>query len=78
MGHNKSSPERDIHSITGLLQGARKSSNKQFYPTHKRTRKIATNKVLTKYKEGNNRVEINDIETKKKKKKRSMNQELLL
>ena len=29
MGHRESNPKREIHSITGLFQETRKSSNKQ-------------------------------------------------
>ena len=39
MGHSESSPEKEVHSITGLPQKARKTSNKKSYPTPKRTSK---------------------------------------
>ena len=44
MGYSKSSPEREIHTTTGLPQEVRKISNKQSKTTSKRTRKTTTNK----------------------------------
>ena len=38
MGHRKGSPEREVHSDTGLLKEDRKISNKQ--PNSKSTRTI--------------------------------------
>ena len=37
MGHGKGSPEREIHSITGLPKKDRNISNKQRNPTSMRT-----------------------------------------
>ena len=48
MGHSKSSPEREVHSITGLSQETRKISNKQPNPTPKRTRKRIREKAQSK------------------------------
>ena len=66
MGHSKGSPERDVHSNTGLPSKDRNISNKQPNPTPTRTRgpttKTAQNKQrkeITKI-----RAEVNDIETK--------------
>ena len=54
MGHNKGSPERAVHSNTGLPKKNRNSSNKQ--PNHKptRTRGTTTKTAQSKYKQGNN------------------------
>ena len=66
MGHRKGSPEREVHSNTGLHKKDRNISNKQ--PNRKPTRtggtttKTATasrGKEITKI-----RAELNDIETK--------------
>ena len=54
MGHSKGSPEREVHSSTGLPKEERKISNKQPNPTSKRTRGTTTNKAQGKQKEGNN------------------------
>ena len=71
MGHSESSPEREVHSITGLPQEARKMSNKQSKFTPKITEITITNKA--QWAEGNKiRVEINDKETKKKKSMKSI------
>ena len=45
MGHSENSPEREVHSNTGLPKEDRKISNKPSNPTSKRTRKTTTNKV---------------------------------
>ena len=37
MGHSKGSPEREVHSNTGLPSKGRNISNKQSNPTPKRT-----------------------------------------
>ena len=37
MGHRESSPEKDVHSDTGLLKKDRNISNKQPNPTPART-----------------------------------------
>ena len=55
MGHSKGSPEREVHSNTGLPKKDRKISNiKQPYPTSKTTRGTTTNKGQIEQKEGNN------------------------
>lgn len=49
MGHSKSSPEIEVHNITGLHQEAGKISNKLSNGIPKRTRKKEkTNKLSTK------------------------------
>ena len=53
MGHSKGSPEREIHSDTGLPKQNRKISNQQPNLTSKITRGT-TNKAQSKQKEGNN------------------------
>ena len=42
MGHSKGSPEREVHSNTGLPKENRNISNKQPNPTTTRTREIKT------------------------------------
>ena len=65
MGHSKGSPEREIHSDTGLPKKNRNISNKQPNPTPTRTRGTTTKTTQSKYKEGNKiRAELSDIETK--------------
>ena len=54
MGHSKGSPEREVHSNTGLPQKDRNISNKQPNPMPKRTRGTTTNTAQSKQKEGNN------------------------
>ena len=58
MGHSKGSPEREVHSNTGLLKKDRNISNKQPNPLPTRTRGT-TNKVQSKYKVRNNQQEQN-------------------
>ena len=53
MGHNKGSPEREVHSHTGLPKKNRNISNKQPNPTPTRTRGT-TKTTQSKYKVGNN------------------------
>ena len=66
MGHSKSIPKREIHSITGLLQETRKVSNKQPNLIPKGIRKRIVNKAQTKLKERNNKNQsTNNIRTKK-------------
>ena len=62
MGHSKGSPEREVHSNTGLCKKDRNISNKQPNPTYTRTGGTATNKAQSKQKEGNSeiRAEVND------------------
>ena len=65
-GKNKSSPERNIHSIPSLPQQARKISDKPSSPTPKITRRTTTKPRASRNKETIKiRTEINDIETKK-------------
>ena len=54
MGHSKGSPEREVHSNTGLPKKDRNISNKQPNPTPTETRGITTKTAQSKYKEGNN------------------------
>ena len=54
MGHRESSPEREVHSNTGLPKESRKISNKQPNPTATRSRGTTINKAQNKQKEGNN------------------------
>ena len=42
MGHNKGSPEREVHSDTGLPKKNRNISNKQPNPTPTRTQGTTT------------------------------------
>ena len=37
MGHSKSSPQKEVHSFSGLRQEDRKISNKQSNPTPRNT-----------------------------------------
>ena len=65
MGHREGSPEREVHTSTGLnFFKNRKLSNKQPNATSTRTRGTTTKKVQSKYKEGNDQVQrqLNDIE----------------
>ena len=54
MGHSKGSPEREVHSNTGLPKKDRNISNKQ--PNHmpRRTPGRTTKTAQSKQKEGNN------------------------
>ena len=54
MGHNKVSPQRKVHSNTGLPKKNRHISNKQPNPTPTRTGGTTTRTTQSKYKEGNN------------------------
>ena len=54
MGHSVGSPEREVHSSTGLLKKDRKISNKQPNPTTTKTRGTTTKTAHNKKKEGNN------------------------
>ena len=66
MGHSESSPEREVHSITGLPQEARKISEKQYNFTLKVTRKKQQTKPKVSRREIIRSIaEINDIELKK-------------
>ena len=53
MRHRKGSPEREVHSNTGLPKKNRNISNKQPNPTPTRTQGT-TKTTQRKYKEGNN------------------------
>ena len=48
MGHSKGSPEREVHSDTGLPKKDRNISNKQTNPTSTRTGGTTTNKAQSK------------------------------
>ena len=65
MGHSKGSPEREIHSDTGLTIKNGNSSNKQPNPIPTRTQGTKTKTTQSTYK-GNNQDQsrVNDIETK--------------
>ena len=54
MGHSEGSPEREVHSDTGLPKKNRNISDKQPNPTPTRTRGRTMNTTQSKYKEGNN------------------------
>ena len=54
MGHREGSPQREVHSKTGLPKKDRNISNKQPNPKSTRTRRTTTNKGQSKQKEGNN------------------------
>ena len=54
MGHSKGSPEREVHSNTGLPLKDRNSSNKQPNPMPTRTGGTTTKTAQSKQKEGNN------------------------
>ena len=54
MGHNKGSPEREVHSNTGLPYKDRIISKKQTKPTPTRTQGTTTKTAESKQKEGNN------------------------
>ena len=54
MGHSKGSPEREVHSNTGLPKKDRNMSTKQLNPMPKRTQGTTTKTTHSKYKEGNN------------------------
>ena len=54
MGHSKGSPERDVHSNTGLHTKDRNIPNNQPNPTSTRTGGTTTNKAQSKQNVGNN------------------------
>ena len=54
MGHNKGSPEREVHSNTSLPKKNRNISNKQPNSTPTRTQGPTTKTAQSKQKEGNN------------------------
>ena len=54
MGHNEGSPEREVHSDTGLPKKDRNISNKQPNTTPTRTGGTTTKTAQSKQKEGNN------------------------
>ena len=57
MRHSKGSPEREVHSNTGLPKKNRNISNKQPNPTPTRTRGTTTETTQSNYKEGNSQVQ---------------------
>ena len=54
MGNSKGSPEREVHSNTGLPLKDRNISNKQPNPAPTRTGGTTTKTAQSKQKEGNN------------------------
>ena len=48
MGHSEGSPEREVHSNTGLPKKDRNISHKQLNPTPTRTGGTTTNKAQSK------------------------------
>ena len=52
MGHSEGSPEREVHSDTGLPKKNRNISNKQPNRTPTRTQVTTTKTTQSKYKEG--------------------------
>ena len=54
MGHSEGSPEREVHSDTGLPKKNRNISKKQPNLTPTRIRGTTTKTVQSKQKEGNN------------------------
>ena len=54
MGHSEGSPEREVHSDTGLPEKNRNSSNKKPNHTPTRTQGTTTNTTQSELKEGNN------------------------
>ena len=54
MGHSEGSPEREVHTNTGLPKKNRNILNKQPNPKPKRTQGTTTKTTQSKYKEGNN------------------------
>ena len=65
-GHSEGSPEREVHSDTGLPKKDRNISSKQPDPTSTRTRGKKTKPRVNRRKEITKiRAELNDIETKR-------------
>ena len=69
MGHSKSSSKREAHSNTSLPQETKKISDKQPNLTPTATKEQTKPKVSRRKEIIKIRVEINEIETKKKKRK---------
>ena len=66
MGQSEGSPEREVHSDTGLPKKDRNISSKQPDPTSTRTRGKKTKPRVNRRKEITKiRAELNDIETKR-------------
>ena len=67
MGHSKGSPERDVHTNTGLPSKDRNNSNKQPNPMPTGTGGTTTNTAQSKQKEGNNQYQsrVKRTETKR-------------
>ena len=64
-GYREGSPEREVHSNTGLSKEDRKISNKQPNPTSTRTRGTTTKPRASRRKERTKKkAELNGIETK--------------
>ena len=76
LGCGKSGHKREIYYNTGLLQEARKISNKQPNLTPKGATRTTKHKV-SKREIKKNRAEINDIKTKNKNKTKQTNQKAL-
>ena len=55
MGHSKGSPEREVHSNTGLQKKERNNSNKQPNPTPTRSQVTTKRTSQRKQKKGNNK-----------------------
>ena len=53
-GHSEGTPEKEVHSNTGLLKNDRKFSNKWPDPTSTNTRETTTNETQREDKEENN------------------------
>ena len=65
-GTQQGSPEREVHSNTGLPKKNRNISNKQHNPISTRTGGTTTNEAQSEQKERNKiRAELNDIDTKR-------------
>ena len=66
MGHSKGSPEREVHSDTGLSKKNRHISNKQPNPTPTRTGGTTTKTAQSKQRKEITKIraELNDVETK--------------
>ena len=54
VGYNEGSPEKEVHSNTGLPKKDRNISDKQPNPVPTRTQRTTTKTTQSKQKEGNN------------------------
>ena len=78
MGHNKSSPEREICNITGLPRGVSKISNTLTLCVKELEKEQQTNPKVSRRQEIRKiRVKINGIETKKTKTKTKSPQKIM-